>query len=211
MQRKNFISNLAVIIPAGMAAPKLLFENNAAKKNLITSNVLVLGAGNAGLFIAQQLKKQKINTLLLEPSGEIGNAAVYNHPVKAGVLKQIDEHTKASIQTISSSHYSNVEETVIFDFLPTTITRTENGFRVSNGTTAYETKKLVVALPVEMDLSTSSLHIKVTYQKNPLVISCKRKNQKNPATIRTISAAKMDEKVMMQFATEKSPGILAIL
>ena len=204
MQRRNFISNLAVILPAGMIAPKLLFENKPLYKKLVKTNILVLGAGNAGLFIAQKLKKEKIETILLEPSGGTSHSAGYNHTVKAGIIKQRDKYTKASIETIFANQYSDMEEMVTLDFLPAEIRKTGTGFIVTDGITAYCAEKLVVALPVEMNPETSSLTIKIAGNKSVLVVSCKRKIQKNQAMFRTIPAAKIDEQQLLKFAGQKS-------
>lgn len=212
MQRRNFISNLAVILPAGMVAPKLLFENDPQyNNNLVKTDVLVLGAGSAGLFIAQKLKKAKIETIVLEPSGGVSRSAGYNHPVKAGVLKQSDKHQKASVESISAKHYSDAEDLVTLDFIPTEIKKTADGFIVTNGKKSFIARKLMVAMPVEMNTHTAALTIKIAEGNKSVAVSCKKKNQKNPAEFRTISAEKIDEDSVMKFARKQSQGILAIL
>jgi len=60
MQRRNFISNLAVILPAGIVAPKLLLGSETPFTKQVNTKVLILGAGQAALFIAKKLKKGKI-------------------------------------------------------------------------------------------------------------------------------------------------------
>ncbi len=211
MQRRNFISNLAVILPAGMVAPKLLFETVPTYKKLVETNVLVLGAGTAGLFITQKLKKEKLSALLLEPSGGTNQDAEYNHTATTGVIKQKNKHQKADVETISHQQYEALEEMVTFNFSPTEIKKTANGFIVTDGTTAYSTSKLILALPVQMDISTASLRVTLSGMNSDVVICCKRKNQRNPATFSTLSAEKIDEQQLLKFAVQKSPGILAIL
>jgi predicted NAD/FAD-dependent oxidoreductase len=211
MQRRNFISNLAVILPAGMVAPKLLFENEAAHRQAIQTKVLVLGAGNAGLFIARQLKKQKIDAIVLEPSGGINQQAVFNHTEKAGVIRQADKHAKADVVTIRDKQLSEVEEMVVFDFLPGQIKKTGTGFLVTNGTHTYSAEKLVVALPVQMDTTENLLTICITQNNKTVSVSCKRKNQKNPVVLHTVPASRIDEQKVLQFASHQSQGILAIL
>jgi flavin-dependent dehydrogenase len=210
MQRRNFISNLAVILPAGMVAPKLLLEEKSSSK-AIKTNVLVLGGGSAGLFIAQKLKKEKIDTIVLEPSSGISQSAGYNHPIKAAFIRQTDRNKNASVQSITAKLYSEVEEIVTLDFVPNEIRKTEAGYMVTDGTTTYLAEKLVIALPVEMDLNVMALTIQVKENKKPVLVSCKRKNQKNPPIVRTISVAKIDEQSIIKFAREKTQGILAIL
>jgi 2-polyprenyl-6-methoxyphenol hydroxylase-like FAD-dependent oxidoreductase len=210
MQRRNFISNLAVILPAGMVAPKLLFENNTITGNLIKTEVLVLGAGNAGLFIAQQLRKEKIETVLLEPGNGTSQSAVYNHHAQPGIIRQYGKNEKAKIETIAAGHFDEVSEAVTAGFMPTEIRKTAEGYFITDGTTTYSAKKLVLALPVEIDLAAATIKVKAN-EDSSVAISCKRKNQRNPATVRTISAAKIDEAAVLQFAREKSQGLLAVL
>lgn len=210
MQRRNFISNLAVVLPAGMIAPQLLVEKKSSNK-AIKTGVLVLGGGSAGLFIAEKLKKEKINTLVLEPTSGISQSAGYNHPVKAAFIRQTDKNKNANVQSITAKLYSEVEEIVTLDFVPTEIKKTEAGYVVTDGATTYQAEKLVIALPVEMDLDVMALTITIKENKKPLVVSCKRKNQKNPPIVRTISVAKIDEQSVLKFAREQAQGILAIL
>lgn len=210
MQRRNFISNLAVILPAGMVAPKLLFENNTITGNLIKTDVLVLGAGNAGLFIAQQLRKEKIKTVLLEPGTGSSQSAVYNHHAQPGIIRQYGKNEKAQIETIDDGHFDEINEAVTAGFMPTEIRKTGEGYFITNGTTTYNAKKMVLALPIEMDISAATIKVKAK-EDSSLVISCKRKNQRNPATVRTISAAKIDEAAVLQFARQQSHGLLAVL
>jgi monoamine oxidase len=211
MQRRNFISNLAVILPAGMVAPKLLFESKPSYKKIIQTRVLVLGAGTAGLFIAQKLKKEQLSTLLLEPSGGTNQSAVYNHTVTSGVIRQKDKHQKAEVETILHHQYQELEEMITLNFIPTEITKTADGFIVTDDTTAYSTTKLILALPVQIDSSTASVRITLSDQHKDIVICCKRKKQRNPAIFSTLSAEKIDEQQLLKFAHQKSPGILAIL
>jgi thioredoxin reductase len=211
MQRRNFISNLAVILPAGMVAPKLLFEDQPTTTNLIKAEVLVLGAGNAGLFIAQKLRKAKIETVLLEPGTGTSDAAVYNHHQQAGIIRQHEKNSKAEVITISADRLTTISETVAAGFVPKEIRKTSDGYFVSDGKTTYQAQKLVLALPVEMDLAAATVKVNLAQQDSSLLISCKRKNQRNPATIRTISAAKIDEAIVLQFGHQQSQGLLAVL
>jgi hypothetical protein len=211
MQRRNFISNLAVILPAGMVAPKLLFEDKPPYIKLIESSVLVLGAGNAGLFIAKKLKKEKVATVLLEPSNGTKQAALYDHSVTAGVIKQRNKYQPAEVQSVAHHEYDELNEIIVLDFVPTEIRKTVNGFIITDGTTAYCASKLIIALPVQMDTANASLKVSLNGQETTVAICCKRKNKINPASFSTLSAAKIDEQQVLKFATQKSPGILAVL
>ncbi|MBL7749120.1 MAG: hypothetical protein JNM19_16900 [Chitinophagaceae bacterium] len=213
MQRRNFISNLAVILPAGMIAPKLLLENTPPYKKLLKTNVLVLGANKAGIFIANQLRKEKIETIVLEPSGGINQSSIYNHMEKSGVIRQRDKHTKASVQAIAGIEYSEVEDVVMLDFIPSSIKKTDAGYMVSDGTTAYSAEKLVISLPVEIDLNAKALKITVSENSNKVLVSYKRRNpkQKNSTDFTTISASMIDEEKVLGFAIKQSQGILAVL
>lgn len=211
MQRRNFISNMAIILPAGMVAPKLLFEDKPLTANLIKTDVLVLGAGNAGLFIAQRLKKEKLNTVILEPGSGSSHDAMYNHHAQPGIIRQYDRHSKAEIEAIAANHVDEVHKAVTAGFRAKEIRKTADGYIISDGSTAYQAKKLVLAMPVEMDLSAAAMKVKMTKEDSTLTISCKRKNQQNPATIRTVSAAKIDEADILKFAKEAAQGLLVVL
>ncbi len=213
MQRRNFISNLAVILPAGMIAPKLLLEETPSYKNLLKTNVLVLGAGKAGVFIASHLRNEKIETTVLEPSGGINQSSVYNHTAKSGVIKQKSKHSKANVEALYNREYSEVEDMVVLDFVPSNIKKTEAGYVVTNGTNAYTAEKLVIALPVEIDIDAKRLVITVTENKKTVAVSYKRKNQKqkNSSDFSTISASMIDEEKILQFVRQQPQGILAIL
>lgn len=211
MQRRNFISNLAVILPAGMAAPSLLFENKPVYKKLVQTDVLILGAGTAGLFMAHKFSSEKRSTTLLEPSGGTSQSAIYNHIATPGIIKQKDKHQKAEVETISHRQYDELEEKAVLHFIPTEIKKTADGFIVTDGTTAYNTTKLILALPIQIDASRASIRVAISDQHKDIIICCKRKLQQNPATIRTLSAAKMDEQQLAKFADQKTHGILAIL
>lgn len=208
MQRRNFISNLAVILPAGIVAPKLLLEDSPVKGKLVKTKVLVLGAGDAGLYIARQLKEQKIDSIVLEPAtGE----AMYNHHTKPGIIRQHNKYQKAETVTISAAQNQAISEKVVEGFMPDSIQKTGEGYFVTDGTTTYQATKLVVALPIELDTTTASLKVKLNGDGKAVHISCKRKNVRNPATLKTISAAKIDEAIVAQFGQQQTHGLLAVL
>ena len=210
MQRRHFISNMAVILPAGMVAPKLLFETKPSYKQIAETNVLVLGAGTAGLFITKQLNKEKATAILLEPSLGTNQDAMYNHTVATGLIRQNNQQQKAAIETIGHQHHSGIEERITLNFVPTSITQTADGFIVTDGTTAYKAPKLILALPVQMDETSKLLKVSVAGNKE-VAICCKRKNKAIPASVCTVSAGKIDEDQLSKFALQKGHGILAIL
>ncbi|MCX6317630.1 MAG: hypothetical protein NTW29_10085 [Bacteroidetes bacterium] len=211
MQRRNFISNLAVILPAGIVAPKLLLEDSPVTGKLVKTKVLVLGAGDAGLFIARKFKEQKIETVMLEPGTGTGTEALYNHHTQPGIIRQHNQHQKAETITISAAHVQPISEEVNAGFIPTSIRKTGEGYFVTDGSTTYQATKLVVALPIELDTTSASLKVKLNADGKAIHISCKRKNMRNPATLITISAAKIDEAVVDQFGQLQSHGLLAVL
>lgn len=210
MQRRSFISNLAVILPAGMVAPKLLLDEKASYKNKISTQVLVLGAGNAALHLAGRLKKSRINVIVAEPSGGTGDAAIFNHTTKAAVIRQQSRHQKANTRELPSPEFGDQKEEVINGFIPTAIEKTENGFLVSDGETAFAAEKIIVALPVQLNHDPGTLKIKITDTQS-LQVHRKRSGQKKSVVIKTISVAKIDEEEVVQFAAHKTPGILTIL
>lgn len=210
MQRRNFIGNLAVILPAGIVAPNLLIEQTPQYKNLVKTKVLILGAGDAALFIAGKLKKEKIDAVVLEPAGGISDSAVYNHIDRAGVIKQPDLHQNATVSSISEDHYSGTEGIVTTGFIPAEITKTADGFIVSDGEKAYSAEKLIIALPVKVDMDKAVLVID-TAAGNTVKVSCKRNGKKNHTVLQTITAAKIDEQFVMRFAGLNERGILAVL
>lgn len=211
MQRRNFISNLAVILPAGLVAPKLLLDESPVKGKLVKTQVLVLGAGNAGLFIAKKLKEQKTDTVLLEPGHGTSESATYNHHAQPGIIRQFSRTKKAETVTISSLHTNSMSDKVTAGFMPTEIRKTAEGYFITDGRTTYQATKLVLALPLEMDLKSAAINVKLDNEGSVLQVSCKRKNMRNPATIRTISAQKIDESVISQFGKMQNHGLLAVL
>ncbi len=211
MQRRNFISDMAVLLPAGMIAPKLLFENTPGSRKLVRTKVLILGAGTPGLFIANKLTQEKIETMLLEPASGSGHAAVYNYNVKAGAISQKDKYSNSKIEVITTQEYSGNSKSIVLDFIPREIKRNTEGFIVTDGTTTYSAEKLIIALPVEMNMQTSSLKISMPASDHSLSISCKRKSLVKPITFRTLSVAKIDRESVLNFANHKKQDILAIL
>ncbi|MBL7731469.1 MAG: hypothetical protein JNM88_09855 [Chitinophagaceae bacterium] len=210
MQRRNFISNLAVILPAGAVAPNLLFENRRQYKNLSKTDVVILGAGQAALFIANTLKKQKLSVIIAEPTGGISQAAAHNHADKPGIIRQTSKHTKAEVNSITERHYGDIAGEVKTGFIPSEIKRTAEGFIVTDGEQSFQAEKLVVALPVSMDTENSMMQIS-TSDKHSISVSCKKKGDPGPLQLRTTAAGRIDEEMLTRFAAGNKPAILAIV
>lgn len=210
MQRRSFISNLAVILPAGMVAPKLLLDKKATYKNLVNTRVLILGAGNAALYIAGRLKEDRISFVIAEPSGGAGEAAIYNHSVKPAVISQENRDQKAITREISSGQVDSLRDEVVHGFIATTIEKTDKGFIVSDGERAFAAEQIIVSLPAELKDSPGSLNIKLTDTQN-LQVARKLNGSKKRLVFRTISAARIDEDTVKSFSQQKTPGILAII
>lgn len=210
MQRRNFISNLAVILPAGAVAPNLLFENSQQYKNLSKKDVVILGAGQAALFIANKLKKQKLSVVITEPSGGISEAASHNHAVRPGIIRQTGKHEQAEVCAITEQHYDDIMGEVKTGFIPAEIKRTAEGFIVTDGEQSFLAEKLVVAMPVSMDTDKSMMQVS-TSDKHSISVSCKKKGDPGPLQLRTTAAGKIDEEMLTRFAAGKKPAILAIV
>lgn len=75
MKRRDVIKKLAYAVPAGMAFPSILTacdENNITPTPVYDGNIIILGAGAAGLSAAQQLMDRNIDVTVLEASDRYG-------------------------------------------------------------------------------------------------------------------------------------------
>ncbi len=82
MKRREILLKLAYTVPAGMIFPSLL--NSCAPKDpplkpVYDGNVIVIGAGAAGLHAAQLIKAQNVDVKILEASGLYGGRVKINN------------------------------------------------------------------------------------------------------------------------------------
>ena len=71
MQRRKFLTNLAITLPVGLVVPDILFGATSGNRKVVTTKVLILGAGNAGMYIAQKLAEKNIEFVIAESSSHI--------------------------------------------------------------------------------------------------------------------------------------------
>ena len=207
MQRRNFISNMAVLVPAGLAAPKLLFDEPGYSGPLTAKDFIVLGAGDAGLFIAHELNKGGKDVLVLEAGSE---SPVYNHAASAARFLDKGAGQQAGSEQITSRHYNADELSVQYSFQTNKIIKTGDGFIVTNGKENFITRKLVVAVPVNMDLEKASLEVQTT-EDSTATVCCKRKIQRNPAQVITMPAKRISANEITKFSKAKQQSLLAVL
>lgn len=92
MKRREVIKKLAYAVPAGMAFPSILSsceQNDITPTPVYDGNVIILGAGAAGLYAAQQLLDRNIDVTILEASDRYGGRVrlqkdFFNFPMEEG-------------------------------------------------------------------------------------------------------------------------------
>jgi len=82
LKRREILQKLALTVPAGMAFPSLL--NSCAPKDpplkpVYDGNVIIIGAGVAGLQAAQLIKNQNVSVQILEATDLFGGRVKVNH------------------------------------------------------------------------------------------------------------------------------------
>lgn len=82
MKRREILQKLALTVPAGLMFPSLL--NSCAPKDpplqpVYEGNVIIIGAGVAGLQAAQLIKNQNVSVQILEASDLFGGRVKVNH------------------------------------------------------------------------------------------------------------------------------------
>lgn len=92
MKRREILQKLAYTVPAGMIFPSLLSScapKDPPLKPVYEGNVIVIGAGAAGLHAAQLIKNQNVDVQILEASGLFGgrvkiNRDFFDFPLEQG-------------------------------------------------------------------------------------------------------------------------------
>jgi len=70
MRRRKFVRNLSLLVPGMLINPSFLKATLSPK--LTSGNVIIVGAGAAGLYAAKVLKEAGINVIILEASDTHG-------------------------------------------------------------------------------------------------------------------------------------------
>jgi hypothetical protein len=208
MRRRNFISNMALLVPAGLAAPKLIMENGKPATKTVNTSVLVWGAGEASLFVASELKKQGVRVVIVEPSLGKGEDAFYNASIPS-VMEQPDKHSKAVYKKISASDYAMVHEEIKNDFKPTSLRRSFTGFVINDGDTEYRASKLIVHAPVDISVAENSIGVR-TPGAGIKIISLKKTTFYPRIKYRVLSGTKISRDAITQFTKDKGPVVLGI-
>lgn len=93
MTRRELIRNLALLLPAGVAAPSLLSsckkDPGSGDAQQFFGSVLIIGAGPAGVYAAELLRKYGIDVTILEATSRsggriLGNNSIGQMPVELG-------------------------------------------------------------------------------------------------------------------------------
>lgn len=207
MQRRKFISNLAVLLPAGMAAPQLL--NAQGNSNQVEAGVLIWGAGEASLFMANELKKQGVSFVVIEPSATTADKAFYNSEAPA-VAEYTSKHAKARKRPISSNDYKTVVADVESDSAPVEIRRHSRGFTVRAGNKEYRASKLVVHAPVQIDAANNTIHIQ-TPSANAVPLVLKKSMFYPKAQLRVVGGTGIDAQTVAAFVKDPQHSVLGII
>jgi Pyridine nucleotide-disulphide oxidoreductase len=203
MLRRNFLRNAALTLPVALAAPDMLFAEN--KKNAKKASVIIIGAGNAGIYIAAQLAAANANVLLLEPGNGIAENAWHN-------FQQDDSSTHATRNQVDRS----VLAAASFDKTKTytgkqvvKINCTKKGFTLTDNLgNFYTADKIVFNTPVEFSKTKAMVHIN-TAASQKLSISIKR-NDSTSAQCWATSATGINEQLLTAFTSSSKPAIMCI-
>ena len=92
MKRREILQKLAITVPAGIAFPSLLHScapKDPPLKPVYEGNVIIIGAGAAGLNAAQLIKNQNVTVQILEASDLFGgrvriNRDFFDFPLEVG-------------------------------------------------------------------------------------------------------------------------------
>jgi predicted NAD/FAD-dependent oxidoreductase len=203
MLRRNFLRNAAFTLPVALAAPELLFAKN--KKTAKKAKVVIIGAGNAGLYVASQLAAANTDVLLLEPGNGTALNAWHNTAKQDGNIpvmgKQLDH---AELATASFDKLKTVTEKQIVK-----IDCTEKGFTLTdNEATIYTADKIVFATPFQFCDTKAMVYVN-TAASQKLAISIKR-NDSTSAQCWATSAAGINEQLLTAFNRSSKPAILCI-
>lgn len=209
MQRRKFLTNLAITLPVGLVVPDILFGATSGNRKVVTTKVLILGAGNAGMYIAQKLAERNIEFVIAESSSHIGENAGYN-TANAGFIRQTARNRKANVKTVSASEYDAVTEKVILNFAPTSIQRVGNSFIVRNDQFEYRAEKIILHLPVKIDTTTNSIVINPAQNDKQHTLFFGRKRNSKPVEFHLLSASKIDDESVLRFIERKTQGIMSI-
>ncbi|MBL0154714.1 MAG: hypothetical protein IPP93_14995 [Chitinophagaceae bacterium] len=208
MQRRKFISNLAVLVPAGMAAPQILNAQSNAD-NQVETSVLIWGAGEASLFLANELKKKGVSFVVIEPSATSADKAFYNSEAPT-VAVYSSKHAKASKRPISSEDYETVVTDVKSDSSPVEIRRHSRGFTIRAGNKEYRASKLVVHAPVQIDAANNTIHIQ-TPSANAVPLVLKKSMFYPKARLRVIGGTGIDAQSVAAFVKDPQHSVLGII
>lgn len=70
MQRRKFVRNISLLVPGMLVAPSFLQAMALPKQ--ASGNVIIIGAGAAGLYAAKVLKEAGVNVIILEATNQHG-------------------------------------------------------------------------------------------------------------------------------------------
>jgi NADH dehydrogenase FAD-containing subunit len=203
MLRRNFLRNAALTLPAALAAPDMLFaaNNKTAKK----ASVIIIGAGNAGIYIAAQLAAANADVLLLEPGSGIAENAWHNLPKGDSSIPAIGKQVEQSVMAAAS-----------FDKAKTFtgkqvagISCTKKGFTLTDSEgKLYSASKIVFTTPSGFSDTKAMVHIH-TAPLQKLSLSIKR-NDSAGAQCWAASATGINEQLLTAFTSSSRPAIMCI-
>ncbi len=203
MLRRNFLRNAALTLPVALAAPDMLFAEN--KKTAKKISVIIIGAGNAGIYVAAQLAAANAEVLLLEPGSGIAENAWHNPLQQAGSIpapgNQVDQSVLAAASFDKSKTFTGKQVV--------NINCTKKGFTLTDNLgEQYTADKLVFSTPVEFSKTKAMVHIN-TAASQKLSISIKR-NDSTSAQCWAASPAGISNQLLTAFSSSSKPAIMCI-
>jgi predicted NAD/FAD-dependent oxidoreductase len=202
MLRRNFLRNAALTLPVALAAPEMLFAENS--KNVKKSCVVIIGAGNAGMYIAAQLAAANKDVLLLEPGNGIAGDAWHNTSPDSDSMPETSSQTKQHELTAAFDKTKILTGKQVI-----AIACGNKGFTLTdNEGNVYKADKLVCATPIEFSQTKAMVHIR-TAASQKLPVSIKR-NDSTSAQCWAASSAAICGQLLAAFCSSKKPAIMCI-
>jgi predicted NAD/FAD-dependent oxidoreductase len=203
MLRRNFLRNAALTLPVAIAAPDMLFAQD--KKNAKKASVIVIGAGNAGVYVAAQLAAANATVLLLEPGSGTAANAWHNAAKPDSSIPPAGKQLDYAALTAASFDKSKT----ITGRQVVKINCTEKGFTLTDSQgNVYTANKIVFATPTEFCDTRAMVHI-TTAPSQKISLSIKRNDSKSAQCWAT-SAAGINNQLLTAFTGSSKPAFMCI-
>jgi thioredoxin reductase len=202
MLRRNFLRNAAITLPVAIAAPHTIFAADSAGVKKVP--VIIIGAGNAALYLASALAAANTDVLVLEPGNDTATNAWHNSMLQhtSPVGKQIS-HDELDTATFNQSK-------IITGRQLKKISCGSKGFTITdNHGQTYSAAKVIFNTPVEFSNTKAEVHIQASSEKK-ISISIKR-NDSTSAKCVAVQATGICNEVITAFTAGSKPTIMCVL